>query len=167
LKKRQDFEVITGKRIEKWRLLISVMLVGSSVNSVKQWCREMKIKNKDLSAIMESVKSFENTRKNLSVRIADNSKLFKLIHNLPYELLVMIASENKVQSNNIERYLKKLSDIRLEITGENLKNLGYKPSREFKIVLEKLLDLKLDGKLKTMEDELERANKMLSSGIIS
>jgi hypothetical protein len=43
--------------------------------------------------------------------------------------------------------LKKLSNIRLEITGENLKNLGYRPSKEFKMVLGKLLELKLDGKL--------------------
>jgi tRNA nucleotidyltransferase (CCA-adding enzyme) len=163
LKKCQAFEVITGKRIEKWRLIISAMLVGCSINSVKQWCREMKIKNKDLSVIIESVKNYESTRKNLSVRIADNSKLYKLIHNLPYELVVIIASENRIQNNNIERFLIKLSDIRLEITGENLKNLGYKPSKEFKIVLGKLLDLKLDGKLKTSEDELAMANKMLIS----
>lgn len=163
LKKCQDFEVTAGKRIEKWRLIISAILVGCSINFIKQWCREMKIKNKDSSPIVESVKNYESIRKNLSARIADNSKLFKLIHNLPYELLVMIASENKVQSNNIERYLKKLSGIRLEITGENLKNLGYKPSKEFKIVLERLMDLKLNGKLRTREDELARANKMLAS----
>lgn len=162
LKRCLSLEVLLGKRIEKWRLILAVILMGSSTSSVKQWCFEMKIKNKDSSVIIESIKKFENTRKSLSEKIANNSILFKLIHNLPYELLAIIASESRVHNNNIERYLKKLSNIRLEITGENLKNLGYRPSKEFKMVLEKLLELKLDGKLKTREDELARAKEMLT-----
>ena len=163
LKKCLSLEVLHGKRIEKWRLVIAVILMGSSTGSVKQWCFEMKIKNKDLSVIIESIKKFESIRKSLSEKIANNSKLFNLIHNLPYELLAIIASESRAHNKNIERYLKKLSNIRLEITGEDLKNFGYRPSKEFKMVLENLLELKLDGKLKALGDEIVRAKEMLKN----
>ncbi|MBU4449819.1 MAG: hypothetical protein KKE35_00810, partial [Actinobacteria bacterium] len=142
--------------------IIAIILMESSTSSVKQWCFEMKIKNKDSSVIIESIKKFESARKSLSEKIASNSILFKLIHDLPYELLAIIAGESRVHNNNSERYLKKLSNIRLEITGEDLKNLGYRPSKEFKMVLEKLLELKLDGKLKTREDEIVSAKEMLT-----
>ena len=82
---------------------------------------------------------------------------------MPYELLPIIAGESRVHNNNIQRYLKKLSNIRLEIKGEDLKNLGYRPSKEFKMVLEKLLELKLDGKLKIRGDEIARAKEMLKN----
>ncbi len=162
LKKHLVLEDLLGKKIEKWRLIITIILMGNSTNSVKQWCFKMKIKNKDSSVIIESIKKFESTRKNLSERIESNSILFKLIHNLPHELLAIIASESRAHYSNIERYLKKLSNIRLEITGEDLKDSGYRPSREFKLVLEKLMELKLDGKLKTREDELALAKEILS-----
>jgi len=163
LEKCMYFEVLLGKRIEKWRLIISVILMGNSISSIKKWCKEIKIKNKDSSVIIESVKKFESVRNSLSEKIEYNSKLFKLIHNLPYELLVAVASESRVHNNNIEKYLKKLSNVRLEINGENLKILGYKPSKKFKIVLEKMLELKLDGKLKNREDELAMAKELLTS----
>jgi tRNA nucleotidyltransferase (CCA-adding enzyme) len=155
-------EVLPGKRIEKWRLILAVLLMESSANYVKQWCLEMKIKSKDLSVIFESINKFESTKKSLSKKIWLNSKLFKLVHDLPSELLAIIAGESMVHKSNVERYLKKISNIRLEITGEDLKNLGYRPSKEFKMVLENLLVLKLDGKLKTREDELTRAKEMLT-----
>jgi len=161
-KKCSSLEVLLKEKIEKWRLIITVILIGSSISSVKQWCFEMKIRKKDSSAIIESIRNFDSIRNSLSVKIASNSKLFKLSHNLPNELLVITACESRVHNNNIEKYLKKLSNIRPEITGNDLKNLGYKPSKEFKSVLEKLLELKLDGKLKTREDELTKAKEMLT-----
>src|SRR4030043_2190778 len=46
LKKCLSLEVLLGKIIEKWRLIIAVIFMENSTSSVKQWCLEMKIKNK-------------------------------------------------------------------------------------------------------------------------
>ncbi|KAA0259477.1 CBS domain-containing protein [Deferribacter autotrophicus] len=60
----------------------------------------------------------------------------------------------------IKDYFLRIKHVSLEINGDTLISLGYKPSKKFKVVLEKLLDMKLDGIIKTMEDEKMMAKKI-------
>ena len=46
-----------------------------------------------------------------------------------------------------------LKDIRLLISGEDIIDLGLKPSKKFKELLDKVLEAKLDGKIATFEEE--------------
>jgi tRNA nucleotidyltransferase/poly(A) polymerase len=55
----------------------------------------------------------------------------------------------------VKRFLENLKEIKVLITGNDLINLGFKPSKYFSEIFEQVLDKKIDGNLKTKEDEIE------------
>ena len=58
------------------------------------------------------------------------------------------------------KYQKKLKDIKVKITGNDLINLGYKPSKIFIQIFDDILREKLKGTIKTKEEEIEFIKKM-------
>ena len=61
------------------------------------------------------------------------------------------SEENK---KKISHYLTTLRPIKIFLTGKNLKFMGYQPGPIFKKIQETLLEAKLDGEVKTKQDEL-------------
>ncbi|GAH45707.1 unnamed protein product, partial [marine sediment metagenome] len=59
--------------------------------------------------------------------------------------------------------LTDLSGLHLEISGETLKDMGYRPSEKFRDVLGKLFEMKLDGKISSREDEIYNLKKLMKA----
>ncbi|MGB3401709.1 MAG: CBS domain-containing protein [Microcoleaceae cyanobacterium] len=70
-------------------------------------------------------------------------KLFKP-YDLPLLILISVQSERFVRQN-IWQYLTKWSTVKPLLNGNDLKALGYKPSQQFKQMLEDVLAATLDG----------------------
>lgn len=58
-------------------------------------------------------------------------------------------------------FLQKLKDFQSEISGKDLIALGYKPGPNFKLVLEEVKKAKMNGELKTREEELELVKMLM------
>jgi len=97
-------------------------------------------------------------RKNLK-----NSTLYYRLNKLPLEGLVFIMSKTKsvLVRKRIFLFLVSLRKSKISLTGDDLKRMGFKPGPIYKKILKRLLCLKLDGKIKTREDELKEL-KILS-----
>jgi tRNA nucleotidyltransferase (CCA-adding enzyme) len=161
LDKSLDLKAYLNKNIENWRLLLVVLLMNSDTDYVRKWCFDMKIKNKDTGIITCSIKNFENIKESLRKKIIENSHLFNLVYNIPEELMLIIASFGGNYNKNIKNYLENLINVKMEISGTDLKKMGFKPSKNFKIVLEKLFELKINGKLKDKDDEITKAKELI------
>jgi tRNA nucleotidyltransferase (CCA-adding enzyme) len=61
----------------------------------------------------------------------------------------------------IFRYLKVYSKVRPELNGEDLKKLGFRSGKEIGEILKILRLKRLEGKVKTKEDEIEFLKKFL------
>ncbi len=157
---KKNLEKYYDEKIEKWRLLFIFLLKVKTEIEIKQWCFKMKVKEKDTRIILSSISKMGSAKKNLKKKIDKNSKLYKIVRNFTPELQIICSTWGEDYKENISRYLKKLSRIQLEIDGNTLIDLGFKPSIKFKYVLEKLLELKLDGKVKTREEEIKHAKKL-------
>lgn len=89
------------------------------------------------------------------------SKIYRLLSPLSNEYIFSVgALLSQKDDYLIKDYLTKYKNITLTIDGNDLKRLGYKPSKFFGEVLEKLLDLKLDGYINTKEDEINWSKKL-------
>ena len=53
--------------------------------------------------------------------------------------------------------------MHLEIDGQALKDIGYEPSEKYKRVLQKLFIMKLDNKVKTRDEEIGQAKKLMAA----
>jgi tRNA nucleotidyltransferase (CCA-adding enzyme) len=74
-------------------------------------------------------------------------------------LLMMAKARQERAKKYISLYLQHLRNVKVTLTGEDLKKLGIPPGPRYRKILAELLDAKLDGAVKTLDDEREFAKK--------
>lgn len=89
------------------------------------------------------------------------SKVFKLFNQLSKEYVIAAGALLSTDDDTLVKdYFMKYIKTSLEINGNDLKYLGYKPSYLFGKVLDKLLEMKLDGDITDKEEEIMWAKKL-------
>ncbi|MDJ1184374.1 CBS domain-containing protein [Roseofilum casamattae] len=74
------------------------------------------------------------------------SQIVQLLQAYSLPTLILLGLEMERQPRKkLWKYLYKLSRVKPILNGNDLKQLGYKPGREFKIILDKLREATLDG----------------------
>lgn len=73
----------------------------------------------------------------------------------------IIASDSEKARHNMQLYLDKLRQIKPLLTGNDLMDMGIPPGPRIKEMLNRLLDARLDGEVRTRQDE-ERVVRELS-----
>ncbi len=159
--KLKDFYGKNGKEIKKWRLLFILLLKGTGPDGIKRWCSEMMVRKKDMDIMLETYRKWNGVKKNLKSAVMKNSTLYYIVSGIPPELQVIACSWGDTYYKNIKKYLTHLRDLHLEISGETLKDMGYRPSEKFKDVLGKLFEMKLDGRISSREDEFHHLEKLM------
>ena len=80
------------------------------------------------------------------------------------QLLLMMAKAGSLQAKKyISQYLTHLHDVRIDLTGEDLKQMGIPPGPRYKSILDGLRDAKLDGLVKTRADEIAFVERTVRS----
>ncbi|CCH47941.1 CBS domain-containing protein [Pseudodesulfovibrio piezophilus] len=89
------------------------------------------------------------------------SRLYSILHPLPVEgvLFLMGKSRKEHIRRNISQYLARLRDMEIEITGNDLHELGIEPGPIYSTILEKIMAAKIDGQVETKKDELDMAQE--------
>jgi tRNA nucleotidyltransferase (CCA-adding enzyme) len=163
LRSQVQMSPLTGEKVKKWRLLLIILFESMNASGIEKWSTKMKVRKKDTAVILKVLKYMDKARKQLKDPLKDNYKLYRVISDYPAELQVIVHSWGLGYRRNIKKYFEKLSNINLEIGGEDLKDMGYKPSYKFKEVLEELFALRLNGKISSRKDELQKAKKLMES----
>ena len=96
---------------------------------------------------------------------ADNirsSRIYRLLEPLSYEVIVMLKAKyrNKNLLRHIEDFFSIYNGMRICICGDDLKRLGIKPGPHYQQILRRILDARLDGRVKTKEEELALARRL-------
>lgn len=79
--------------------------------------------------------------------------------NLQTILFTMAKARDIEQKKAVSLYLTTLRIIKPELTGKDLKSMGYAPGPAFKEILTALLDSRLEGRIKTREEEIAFVKK--------
>jgi tRNA nucleotidyltransferase (CCA-adding enzyme) len=89
------------------------------------------------------------------------SRVYDLLSTLDTEPLLLMMARAKRESARkyISLYLTHLRDVRISLTGDDLKALGIPPGPRYRKLLAELMDARLDGIVKTREDEVEFVKK--------
>lgn len=79
-------------------------------------------------------------------------------------LLFMLAHQGQDNPTGkyISLYFTRLRDVKISITGQDIKNLGYQPSELFKKALNHVHEALLDGKVTTKEEQILLASSHMS-----
>jgi tRNA nucleotidyltransferase (CCA-adding enzyme) len=94
-----------------------------------------------------------------------NSELYQRLTGFKPELILymMVITNNEETRKAISHYYTRLRNIRISLKGADLKVMGVPPGPVYREILQSVLDRKLNGLLKTREDELAYVKQHLSS----
>jgi tRNA nucleotidyltransferase (CCA-adding enzyme) len=87
------------------------------------------------------------------------SRVYDLLAPLDAEaiLVVMAKARQDAAKKYISLYLTHLRNVKVMLTGDDLKALGIPPGPQYRKLLAELLDAKLDGVVRNREEEIEFA----------
>jgi len=88
---------------------------------------------------------------------------YRLLSGLSDETLLglMVKSKGDLVKRQVSAFLTTHQHVKPILTGDDLKALGLKPGPRFKKILDRLLDARLNGEVKTEAEEREIVNRMV------
>lgn len=89
-----------------------------------------------------------------------NYEIYNQLKNLSIYELIYLYNFKEVE-DKVRNYLFNLKNLKLRINGKDLIKLGFKPSVEFRDIFENIRKELLEGRIKTYEDEINFAKKLL------
>jgi len=69
-------------------------------------------------------------------------------------LYMMATTKKKSVKKAISHFITGLRDIKIAVSGKDIKKMGLEPGPIYRQILQAVLDAKLNGELKTRKDEL-------------
>jgi tRNA nucleotidyltransferase (CCA-adding enzyme) len=151
-------------KTKRWLVLLSEMVILSNfknADDVTNWGRGIGLTNKSVSAMVEVFNKITSIREILSSSDLKDFELFDTFSVLRDDSIVIVHSLDSKSAISVERYLRMLSSIKVEINGNDIIKLGVEPGEKIKELLRRLTILKVKGILKNRDDEMEYAKTYL------
>ncbi len=89
------------------------------------------------------------------------SEIYRTLVKVPMEtiLLMMSATPSRIAKKRFSNYLTRFMSVKPETTGSEISSLGFKPGPIYRKILNRLLEARLDRKVRTKEEEMELIRK--------
>ncbi|MBI3591771.1 MAG: CCA tRNA nucleotidyltransferase [Candidatus Melainabacteria bacterium] len=154
---------IPGKYENQW--LIYFALFMKHLDHEKQFniMKNLQLTGNEISIID---KAFAVHNRLTNSQQIDSIIIYKELGGLPFESIILIESlfaQDKKIFPLVSEYLEKTSKIRLEMTGQDLINIGIKEGKMIGEVLNKVLEKKIKNPLMNKQDEIKEANEILKT----
>ncbi len=145
-------------RIEKWFVYFLGLLDRLKDTAVKEALERLAVPARVRERVLQARERYRGV---LYIFYKETnlppSRVFDLLAPLHTEaiLLVMAKARQDTAKKYISLYLMHLRNVKVTITGDDLKTLGIPPGPRYRKLLAELLDAKLDGEVRNREEEIE------------
>ncbi|MDD5423505.1 MAG: CBS domain-containing protein, partial [Candidatus Omnitrophica bacterium] len=159
-----DRAIFKKRNIDKWIIYLMALIEEISYKDVAAMCGRFVFRRGDTIRILSYKESADKVSKALMpANAVQSSTVYNLLEPLSFEviLLIMARSGSKKARSRIEDFFRKYNGTKIRIKGDDLKSMGMKPCPDFKLILDKVLDARINGLLKTKKDELAYAGKLV------
>lgn len=156
------FEVLFEEKVKRWLIRLLVILENLNEEETRDFCEKYKFTREEKESIITTRIEAKRIIKELKTpQDLLPSFIYEILSPLSQAtLLFTIAkTEEKIVKKRIFFYLTRLKKLKIEINGNDLKKMGYKPSPLFKKILEEVKKAKLNGQVKTKEEEINYVRK--------
>ena len=153
------------RAIDTWLIYFMAMLGSLSYNDVVKICDRFVFRKGERLRILSYKEHAARVTKALvavSGRLQP-SRIYAMLEPLSFEviLLVMADMASGAAKSRVKDFFRKYNGVKTSIGGEDLKIMGLKPCPDYKVILDKVLHAKIDGKLKTKKEEIVYAKRLV------
>lgn len=153
------------KGVEEWIVHLMAVLNSLSDSAVKEMIDIYPSQKKIIEDVLRSRSFAAHAIKELSrgVDRFSPSRIYFMFHERSEETLLFLAAKARDEKirDAVTRFLSEPMSVEPIINGSDLKRLGTPPNKTMRIILGKILEAQLDGKVKTKEDALKLAKNIL------
>jgi tRNA nucleotidyltransferase (CCA-adding enzyme) len=141
---------------EAWMLYLLAIMGRSTTTELRSFCKRFLVPQKITETLLNQKENAEKIANLMARRrTMSNSEIYRLLCNLDNEgllYLMAIARKNDIKMA-VSSYVTTLRRTRPQLTGQRLKEMGYKPGPAFTTMLNDLMDIRLDGLVRNEAEE--------------
>lgn len=154
---------VSRRKLDSWVMYFMALMDSRSTAQVRDVCRRFVFRKGEEKRIMDYKQIKHSLVLELCRKAIKPSRLFACLEPLSYEVTLLLKSKYKSRSlqKNIADFLKMYNGMRIYTTGEHLKEFGLLPGPAYQRIFRKVLDARLNGQVKTKEEELCLVKKIL------
>ncbi|MEW6068871.1 MAG: CBS domain-containing protein [Nitrospirota bacterium] len=149
------------ENIDRGILYMIALLSGLKNNETNAAIERLSPPPKAKDMILKGLSHAKDILRRLSP--ADPVEIYNLLSKFKLEIVLfsMALSTDKDKQKAISQYLTELRKVKTFLKGDNLKRMGIQPGPIYSKILKKLLEEKIKGHLKTIEDEEGFVQKLI------
>lgn len=141
-----------------WLIYLACIICNLPKTKISSVLDKLYLTNLEKTIILEGVGLISDSEKiNKAMK---PSEIYKIFINKPFESLIVSTFRNYSDiTDKIKLFTEQYSKINTYTTGTTLIDLGFKPGPVFSEILNKLLELKIDGKITDQAEEMDYIKK--------
>ncbi len=144
------------EKIDTWKIYWYGLTYHLDVSELRELHKKFEMNENEHKKILSQREGLDELIKAL-IQKPSNYEVYKLLSRYDTETLlyIMAKAKNEELRKIISNYFTKWKHIRPQIRGKDLLNMGFKPGPIFGKILEAVHEAKLNGIVKSKEDEIE------------
>ena len=141
--------------IERWIVHFLILIQKLSMPEVTNLCRDFRFSRKETGKIIKSKEKLLQTVRKLKEPELKPSFIYQILKGSPVEGLIftVLKAKSGLVEERVYQYLNRMRGVKIHITGDKLKKMGYEEGPLFKKIMERLLCARLDGLVKSPSSE--------------
>jgi tRNA nucleotidyltransferase (CCA-adding enzyme) len=156
---------LSRRKLDAWVMYFTGLVEARSINEIRGICSRFVFRKGEEKRIMGYKKIKPGLIHKLSRSQIKPSQFFWILEPLSYEVILLIKAKYKrgALQKNIADFLKMYNGMRIYTSGEHLWQLGLLPGPRYQKIFRKVLNARLDGWVRTKEEELTLVKKLLKN----
>jgi tRNA nucleotidyltransferase (CCA-adding enzyme) len=161
IRRLNELNAAYGLGVPTWRLGLIALARGLPPDEIYDWLARLKVRKRDAELIAHAVTVAPRLVERLEARDAEPAEVVTLAD--PYAPDAPLLALAMRDLEPLHRYFRELRDVRLDISGADLAELGLGESPRVGEILAELRRRKLNGELDGRESELAAAQELITS----
>jgi len=144
-----------------WRLRLVWLLRRLKPEEIESWAARMRFRARDGEVLSRSWVIGRRLAERVAAGMSD-ADLYEAAHGEPLEavLTALVSAHGSAAEERLAHFLRTTRFVRLDVSGDDLLELGFAESPQLGDVMRTLLRLKLNGVIGSREEALETARRL-------
>jgi tRNA nucleotidyltransferase (CCA-adding enzyme) len=149
---------------ERWAVHFMALIRHCDRKSTREICEHLTVAPRHATLFCDA--RFEAERKLALLERKGpmtHADVYNVLTTVKTELILymMICTPSRIAKKRISNYHTRLRNVRTTVSGKDLLSMGLSPGPIFGEILQAVVDAKLNGEVKTREDELSFVKRMV------
>lgn len=145
----------------QWLIYLALVMKDLNCSKQEQIMKNLQMTGSEVGIIKDGFNVFNELQKKESI---DSMTIYHELRNVSLEsisIIKLLNTKHPMLNTLIDEYLSKTSKIKLEITGQDLINMGVKEGKKIGEILDKVLEMKIKNSNMSKQDEEREAKNLI------